>query len=102
MTYLVEVSDAAYREAEDIYRWLAERTPQHSITWFNGLADAIDSLAAFPNRHPIAPESAACVEAIRHLIYGKSPHGYRILFLIRKKYCACATYSARCPASNDA
>jgi plasmid stabilization system protein ParE len=46
------------------------------------MEDAIASLATFPKRCPIAPESARFPFEVRQLLYGRKPHVYRILFTI--------------------
>ena len=38
----------------------------------------------FPTRCGIAPESEKSGEEIRQLLYGKRPHVYRILFIVRQ------------------
>ncbi len=44
--------------------------------------EAIDALATFPARCPLAPENAFFSHEIRQLLYGKGRHVYRILFTI--------------------
>jgi len=69
-------------EAEEIYRWLLERSPSTVTKWFNGLAAAIFSLERNPKRCSLAPENDAFEEEIRQLLYGKRGGVYRILFTI--------------------
>ena len=83
MKYRVEVTAAAQSDAEAAYQWLAARTV-HAARWFNGLVEAIESLDAFPTRWPLARESAEFDEPIYQLLYGKSPHVYRVLFIVRE------------------
>ena len=54
-----------------------------AAAWFNGLEEAIEGLADFPNRWGLARESAEFDEPVRQLLYGKSPHVYRVLFVVR-------------------
>jgi hypothetical protein len=49
------------------------------------LQDAIASLAQFPERCALAPESTVFPFEVRHLLYGHAPHVYRILFTIEDK-----------------
>src|SRR6266550_3708469 len=59
MTFRVEISAQAERDAEPILEWLlAEHTGQAGIDWFLSLDNAFASLAEFPERCPIAPENA--------------------------------------------
>lgn len=82
MKYRVEVTASAQSDADAAYQWLAERTA-HAAAWFNGLVDAVESLAEFPTRWPLARESGEFDEPIRQMLYGKSPHLYRVLFVVR-------------------
>jgi len=62
----------------------SRNTPgQTGIDWFMALDDAFGSLAEFPERCPIAPESARFPFEVRQLLYGRKPHLYRILFTIQ-------------------
>jgi plasmid stabilization system protein ParE len=78
----VEVTTGAQRDAEAAFEWLAART-EHAGTWFNGLVDAIEGLAELPNRWPLARENEEFDEPIRQMLYGKPPHVYRVLFIVR-------------------
>jgi toxin ParE1/3/4 len=49
---------------------------------FRGLRDAIASLADSPRRCPLAPEIAVFPVEVRHLLYGRKPHVYRVLFTL--------------------
>lgn len=81
MAYRVEITSRAERDLVDIYgRIQAENSP-HATSWFNGMAKAISSLDRYPKRAPIIPEN----RALRHLLYGKKPYVYRIIFKIDEK-----------------
>lgn len=82
MKYRVEITAGAQSDAEAAYEWLAARTAR-AVSWFNGLVDAVESLAEFPTRWPLARESEEFDEPIRQMLYGRPPHIYRILFIIR-------------------
>src|SRR5690348_2211700 len=83
MTYQVAVQPSAEAEMEAAYEWAAERAPITAARWYNGLVDAIRSLADNPERCPLAPENDYFPEEIRNLIYGKRRNAYRIIFTIR-------------------
>jgi plasmid stabilization system protein ParE len=83
MAFEVRVSAAADEQADAIYEWMAQRAPQGAVRWYNGLLDAIESLADFPERCSLAPESEHFTEEIRQLLYGKRRNTYRILFTIQ-------------------
>jgi plasmid stabilization system protein ParE len=83
MTFRVETTTAAEQDANAILDWLlSQHAGDTGIRWFLALQDAIASLAEFPERCPLAPESAAFPLEVRHLLYGHTPHVYRILFTI--------------------
>jgi plasmid stabilization system protein ParE len=56
MKFLVDVTATAKREADEAFAWLQERTAIYAVEWFNGLVDAVDELAEFPGRWPLARE----------------------------------------------
>jgi plasmid stabilization system protein ParE len=83
MTFRVETTAAAEQDADAILGWLlSEHAGDTGMRWFLALQDAIASLAEFPERCPVAPESAVFPFEVRHLVYGKTRHVYRILFTI--------------------
>jgi plasmid stabilization system protein ParE len=86
MTYRVETAAAAEQDADAILEWLlSERAGDTGKRWFLALQDAIASLAEFPTRCPLAPEDTAFPFEVRHLLYGRKPHVYRILFTIESQ-----------------
>jgi len=79
----LKTTSAAEEDADAILAWLmSEHAGETGLRWFVALQDAIASLAEFPQRCPLAPENAAFPFEIRHLLYGRKPHVYRILFTI--------------------
>jgi toxin ParE1/3/4 len=76
MRYPVRLAERALRDMEDIYRSIGADASGPAFAWFNGLAEAIYSLERFPNRGPVALES----KKLRHLLFGKKPHVYRIIY----------------------
>jgi plasmid stabilization system protein ParE len=83
MTFRVETTAEAERDADAILDWLlSQHAGEAGIRWFLALQNAIASLAEFPARCPLAPESAVFPFEVRHLLYGHLPHVYRILFTI--------------------
>lgn len=86
MTFRVETTATAEREADAILEWLlSEDAGDTGKQWFLALRDAIESLAEFPERCPLAPENAIFPFEVRHLLYGRKPHVYRILFTIENQ-----------------
>jgi len=83
MTFHVELTAQAEQDADGILEWLRSQHAGGAGTrWFTALEDAIASLAEFPKRCPLAPESRTFPFEVRHLLYGHKPHIYRILFTI--------------------
>jgi plasmid stabilization system protein ParE len=83
MTFRVETTPTAEQDADAILEWLlSEGAGETGWRWFAALQDAIASLAEFPARCPLAPENSAFPFEVRHLLYGRKPHVYRILFTI--------------------
>lgn len=83
MAFEVRLSAAADVEADAIYERMAQQAPQGAFRWYNGLLDAMESLADLPRRCPLAPEGEHFNEEIRHLLSGKRRNVYRVLFTIR-------------------
>jgi plasmid stabilization system protein ParE len=79
--YAGRVAASAQQDADAADASLAERTI-HAAAWFNGLEEAIEELAEHPTRWPFARESREFDEPVRQLLYGKSPHVYRVLFIV--------------------
>ncbi len=85
MAYRVELARKAESDLEEIYRWVVEREPSQGAAWFNGLERAILSLEHVPKRCRIASESFDSAQPIRVLNYGRSPHDYRVFFVIDER-----------------
>src|ERR1700689_895142 len=85
MTFRVETTATAEQDGDAILDWLLSQEPGDAgIRCFEALEDAIASLAEFPKRCPLAPESAVFPFEVRHLLYGRAPHIYRILFTVEE------------------
>ena len=85
MTYRVEISAAAERDANAILEWLiSEHAGETGLRWFFGMQETILSLAQYPQRCQTAPESSRFPFEVRQLLYGRKPHVYRILFTIEE------------------
>jgi plasmid stabilization system protein ParE len=80
MEYRVRLMPRAQNDVEELYQWVIHRAPHQGASWYNGLIEAIRSLAHHPQRCPIAPEGLELRESVRQLLYGRRP--YRILFSI--------------------
>jgi plasmid stabilization system protein ParE len=83
MAFRVEISAQAESDASAILeRLLSQHAGETGLRWFLALDDAIASLAAFPERCPLAAETTLFPFEVRQLLYGRNPHVYRILFTV--------------------
>ncbi len=82
MAYLVELAARAARDFETLYLDKNAAESKAAARWYNGLEDAISTLENHPLRCPIAPESLNLKRELRHLLYGKIPHVYRVIYQV--------------------
>ena len=81
MKYLVELTSRALRDMEAIYNYVECDDSQHAFAWFNRLSKAIYALERFPDRGPVISEN----KRLRHLLFGKKPRTYRIIYAVDKR-----------------
>jgi toxin ParE1/3/4 len=81
MQYLVRLSDRALRDLESIYEFIHADSSESALAWSNGLTEAINSLERFPERGSLTPEN----KDLRHLLFGKKPDIYRIIYAVDKR-----------------
>jgi plasmid stabilization system protein ParE len=68
------------------YRYIRDRAPQAAKKWLSEVRSSIKTLSRFPERCPMAPESAFLQMPIRQLFFGAGNRGtYRILFIVNDK-----------------
>lgn len=81
--YRLDVSRRAEKDAEAIFEWLAERSPDGAVNWYLALDDTLESLQENPERHARAREAEFLARDVRQASF-KTLHGrsYRILFII--------------------
>jgi len=79
VTYTVRIADSAENDLIAACRYIAQHSPENAERWYSGMVSTIQSLADMPERCPIAPESEAFDQTIRHLIVGN----YRCLHIVR-------------------
>lgn len=82
MTYLVEFAARAARDLEILYVEKNAAESHAAARWYNGLEQAVYALASYPHRCPVAPEARRAKRKLRHLLYGKEPHVYRVIYEI--------------------
>jgi plasmid stabilization system protein ParE len=55
MSYRIEIASIAEAEADQAFLWTAQRVSQEAAgRWYQGLLQAIESLAEMPRRCPLA------------------------------------------------
>ena len=85
MTYRVEMAFRAIRDLNELYEVKKVRASRAAARWITELENAIGTLERFPRRCPMAPEGKTIGRPLRHLLYGKTPHIYRIVFEIEER-----------------
>jgi toxin ParE1/3/4 len=84
MAYRVEFTDRAARDLASLYEEKHADETEAAARWFNGLEKAVGTLEYLLRRCSAAPESGKIGRTLRHLLYGKKPHVYRVIFEIDK------------------
>ena len=82
MAYRVEFTVRAARDLDYLYQEVNAPESISAARWYNGLENAIDTLERFPHRCPLAPEGRTARLSLRHLLYGKRPRVYRVIYEI--------------------
>ena len=71
----------ASRNLGTIFQHIHAEDSVQAQTWLNALEKSVLSLSEYPSRCPVTPEDAG----LRHLLYGKKPDTYRIIFVIDER-----------------
>jgi toxin ParE1/3/4 len=81
MAYLVNITLRAGCDLEHLYTEISASGSDTARKWYEGLKREILSLETFPNRCPITPEK----KTVRHLLYGRKPHVYRVIYRVTER-----------------
>lgn len=81
MAFRVEITARAHRDLVAIYEYIQAGSSEKAFSSFNGLEGAILSLENHPKRGTITREDSR----LRQLVYGRKPHGYRIIYSVRQR-----------------
>jgi plasmid stabilization system protein ParE len=81
MQYLVRLTDRGLRDLGTIYEFIEADSSEGAFAWFNGLAEAIHSLERLLERGSPIPED----KKLHHLLFGKKPNTYRIIYALDKR-----------------
>jgi toxin ParE1/3/4 len=85
MTYRVEFTGRAARDLNKLYEEKHAAGSRAAARWFNGLEKAVHTLETYPLRCTVAPETERAKRPLRHLLYGKKPHIYRVIYKIDER-----------------
>jgi plasmid stabilization system protein ParE len=85
MIYRVELTDRAGRDLASLYEEKHVDKSAAAARWYNGLEKAVYTLQTLPRRCPAAPEARKSKRPLRHLLYGRKPHVYRVIYEIDEK-----------------
>ena len=68
----------AERDFVALYEAIGAQHSDAALRWLSGLQRAVLTLENNPKRCPMTPET----KDLRHLVYGRKPHIYRVIFRI--------------------
>jgi plasmid stabilization system protein ParE len=79
----VVLTGRAERDADDIYAWIARRSPDGAAKWYAAFRKMLRSLENDPARHAPAPEGASLgLDVQQALFKTRYGHRYRALYTI--------------------
>jgi toxin ParE1/3/4 len=81
MAYRVDLTERASRNLRRICRTINAEDTARARDWFNGLEDGVFSFDEHPARAPVIAED----DSLRHLVYGRKPNVYRIIYAIDER-----------------
>jgi toxin ParE1/3/4 len=82
MPYLIEFSDRAVRDLEFLYieKNAAESHAAGTTIWSRPLTPS----NCAPVADSVIPEGASAKATLRHMLYGKKPHAYRVIYEVHE------------------
>ena len=101
MIFHVELAARAVRDLVMLYEEKNVAGSRAAWRWFNGLERAVRSLETNPLRCPAAPESLNSKRRLLHLLYGKKPHIYRVIFELDQRNSRLLVLTIRHGARNE-
>ncbi len=83
MKYQLIVSDRAKGDRDRAFNWYYQNySPEFAARWYEGISEAVDSLALDPMRCHKARENDCFSFELCELFYGRRKHKHRILFTV--------------------
>jgi plasmid stabilization system protein ParE len=85
MAFHVEIAPRAFGDLDDIADYIRRNGGfRQAEDWFNGITDAIRTLADMPERRPIADESEDVGQQVRVLLHRKRNRRYKVYYAIQR------------------
>jgi plasmid stabilization system protein ParE len=81
MAYLVNITSRAERDFASLYEEIDAGDSEAALNWYRGLKKAVLGLEKLPNRCPSTVENPL----VRHLLYGRKPNVYRVIYRVMEK-----------------
>ncbi len=78
MGYVVNITVRAERDLAQLYEDINATDSAAARKWYRGLTRKILSLGRKPNRCPVTGENPQ----LRHLLFGRKPHVYRVIYRV--------------------
>jgi plasmid stabilization system protein ParE len=78
MAYVVNLTARAERDLTHLYEDINATDSAAARKWYLGLTGKILSPGRKPNRCPVTPENPQ----LRHLLFGRKPHVYRVIYRV--------------------
>lgn len=84
MNLKVRVSTRAERDVDAIYDWLADRSPEGALRWYQTYLSALDGLSVTALGSASAPEADLLGIDLRQAFFGtRKGHVYRFLMVLK-------------------
>jgi toxin ParE1/3/4 len=84
MTFRVIITARAEAQLNAATDWIAERSPQAALSWYNAFVRKLKSLGQNPLRCERARESSQFAYEVWQLLFGRR-RNYRALFTVRER-----------------
>jgi len=84
MEYRVELAGRARRDLDHLYLSINAGESVAAARWYDRLEKSIQALDHLPYRCAVAPESKKGGRQLRHLLFGRRPRVYRVIFEIHE------------------
>ena len=81
MAYRVNITSRAERDLEQLYTRINAEASDVALQWYGGLQKGIFSLEEHPKRCPVIRAK----DKMRHMLYGRKPHVYRVIYRVLER-----------------